>query len=153
MMAQFRVTSGEVGPGVNMNYYKQPKAMNVLTDASNINGVDKSSNSFSKKRVSPQDTGNFISSIHTEDNLEACVKTLTGTPEINVGTDVAAGTYIMKTKGKSFGRRSGGKVKVPWTRTKRYKENLDQYNNDDEIPDDWQENWDRIVKSNIKRIV
>lgn len=153
VMAQFRVTSGEVGPGVNMSHYKQPKAMNALSDASNVDGVDKSSNSFSTKRVSPQDTGNFISSIHSKDNLEECVNTLSGTPEINVGTDVAAGEYIMKPKGKSYGRRSGRMVKVPHTRSLKYKKNLDQYNNDDEIPDDWLANWDKIVRSNIKRIV
>lgn len=153
VMAQFRMTSGDVGPGVNMNYYKQPKAMNAMTDAANIDGTDRSSNSFSNKRVSPQDTGNFISSIHSEDNLEECVNTLTGTPEVNVGTDVAGGEYIMKSKGKSWGRRSGAMVEVPWSRTKKYKRNLDQYNNDDEIPDDWQRNWDKIVRSNLKRII
>lgn len=153
VMAQLRVVSEPVGPGVNMNHYKKPAAMDALTDAANITGVDRSSNSFSNKRVSPQDTGNFISSIHAEDNIDKCLDTLSGTIEVNIGTNVEAGEYIMKPKGKSWGRRTGYMIKVPWSRTKKYKSNLDQYNNDDEIPNDWQANWDKIVRSNLKRII
>lgn len=152
VMAQFRVTAPEdpIGPGVDMHHYKLPEPRDRMTDAADISGVEKSSNSFSNKRVSPQDTGNFISSIHAEDNIDQCVQTLSGVVEVNVGTDMEG--YILKPKGTSWGRRSGTNVKVPWSRTKKYRRNLEQYNNDD-IPDDWLANWDKIVRSNMKRII
>lgn len=154
VMLQLRVTDSEapIGPGVDMNHYKAPKANMALSDTGNINGAEKTSNSFSDKRVSPQDTGNFISSIREEDNIDTCLRTLSGQIEVNVGTNIEPGDYSMKPKGNSFGRRSGGIVKVPWSRTKKYKRNLDQYNNDT-IPDDWYNGWDKIVKSNLKRII
>lgn len=154
VMLQLRVTEpgDPIGPGVDMGHFKAPKANVPFSDIQNITGEEITSNSFSNERVSPQDTGNFISSIREEDNIDACLRTLSGQIEVDVGTNVEPGDYIMKPKGKSYGRRSLHEVKVPWSRTKKYKRNLDQYNNDT-IPDNWYENWDKIVKSNINRII
>lgn len=163
IMLQLRVTEpGEqVGPGVDMQHFKAPKVPLALSDAQNIQGVERASNSFSNERVSPQDTGNFIASIREEDNIDECLQTLSGNIEVNVGTNIQPGDYSTSRKGRSYARlrRAGAPYdkdsyakRVPWSRSGRYNRNLQQYNNDT-IPDNWEENWDKIAQSNIRRLI
>ena len=161
VMLQLRATEKPVGPGVDMNHFKAPKVPTALSDAQHIQGVERISTSFSDERVSPQDTGNFISSIREEDNIDQCLRLLDGEIQVDVGTNIEPGDYSMKRKGRSYARlrradapydEDGYATRVPWSRSARYNKNLQQYNNDT-IPDDWEENWDKIVRANIRRLI